>query len=228
MLRFVILAVLMGPMLAGCDLLQPLKVLIAGREVKPLEHQYLYLGSFMRSSKPCHLISKQALLFAPLNPDGLRYRYARTECFYYVAVNTQNAQLCDRLVDVPGWLDRWHTSLPEHCRGVVARGNIKYGDSLDLSVILHAMDYSEEEIEQRLATPRETPFTEEFFYRIEQMPHFGSAADMREMKAMTWVPPPPPMPMPCFPSEDAESGGEREPAWLCLPIPGAAPPGIGE
>lgn len=219
MLRAIILAIVMSPILRGCDLPHPLKVMLAGREVKPLERQYHYLAVFMNHSKPCLLISERAILYAPIAPVEVQYRYARSQCFHFVAVNTRTADLCDRIKDVPGWLRRTNESTTTRCREQVRRANNNFGGSPDLSVVLRAMGYPEDEVEELAAALWQTPFTEDFFYRIDQMPHFGSAADRREMKAMTWEPPPPPMPMPCMRTEGDNGGGR-----VCLILPGAALP----
>ncbi|MCK9490147.1 MAG: hypothetical protein M0Q42_12300 [Xanthomonadales bacterium] len=209
-------------LLSGCgDLLHPIKMLAAGaREPKPLEQQYHSLAREIASPKPCLLVSSSAISFSAWGGPGARYIRIRSDCYLEVALKTQNIHLCDQIENIPVWMERDSLLGPHYCRQLVEQRNRGIGEMPDLSLLMSEMGYADDEIEQASGNPRRTMRSEEFFYRIDRLPHYGSEEDRRQMQAMVWQPPAqhPPQPDVCGPHE--QPPGDGEPPRICIPFPG--------
>jgi len=181
---FLVVTFAVVSLVRGCE--PPLKTNGPAHSRPPNEHELFYtaVGANFGDSKICDKISKRAL-----NEEGpdlgntdWRVTFERSECYFYAALNTKNAELCDSVEEVITTPPNGATISRLECREVVQRNqNYGYEPSPNYYTVADFM--------------KELGYTDEDFYAAEFARNstnnsiyrfYETIRDTDEFKAKVW------------------------------------------
>jgi len=111
------------------------------------ESGYEYLALFLDAPPLCDRISPQTVEHGPIfgNSD-MRIRYLQSMCFYNLALQRQDASLCQRVRTISAFLRDGSGVSEARCRERVADGPRHMGGDYGTGMLLGVMGYPDDEI----------------------------------------------------------------------------------
>lgn len=159
----------------------------------PLDLLYHDLAVEIESIKPCYLIGPDVGSVAGLNAPGTRAAFTRSSCFFRVAVNRRDPDLC-RPVRSVGTL--WHSGADlgaSRCRELAAGHGPRYlsgfAQSEGVGPLLTVLGFSDAERTALLADAAASACVlhgRVLFERLDHAPGAASPAEREVMRAMPW------------------------------------------
>lgn len=135
---------------------RPLTLEESGRTANEFEFVYSYLAAQMQTPEICEKIHPGAYSTAPFNPVGYQVKYAKSECYYHLALSTGESAYCSKVIPASHrYLDGSRRSSEECEAGVAAGGGLNSGGG-DTELILRHLGYPDEQVDS-------TPYAERCF-----------------------------------------------------------------
>lgn len=167
-----------------------------GRDPNDFERVYTVLALEFEEHRYCAKISPQARILASFNSSGTLLYYARSQCFMYLALRTQNAALCRQVRELDHFWYSGDYFSPQHCRsqiaaGVVFRANLGWPSSVSHEMVLRAIGYGEDDLRRRFPDREPAGAWFDFFHdfrrrgdgtlqqRLLGLPDFAAATSTR-------------------------------------------------
>ena len=157
----------------------------AQRPPNEYERAYTAMALDMDDRALCAKISPLARIRSLFNSTQIYFE--RSRCFLYVASKTLNAYLCREVREASAWFHNGSYFSRANCESLIAEGRrLDFGLSFDHEPILRALDYTDEEVQQRFANDPEVNswmlFYRDFFrrgdgelqHRLARLPNFSA------------------------------------------------------
>jgi hypothetical protein len=135
----------------------------------------------------CYKISPKAYSRAGFSPRGYQISYTRSNCFYQVALKTQNRQLCEKVItyETSGCVDGSKISQDE-CLNDITKNERSSAPLPDAELILRFLGYTEEDFKNdRFNKDKDffdlylkTRNTSHFLEKLVQLPDFSTSDHM--------------------------------------------------
>jgi hypothetical protein len=150
----------------------------AERKATALEFTYSYLAAEMQMPEICEKIYEGAYLTAGWGGSGNQTAYAKSGCYYHVAITTQNAEFCKSVIPKNSFFLSGEKMNEYECRERVAqsKGELRTGGG-EYDLLMHFMGYGKDMVDgqERYYQLRRTP---EFRARIALLPDFSKESPL--------------------------------------------------
>lgn len=152
-------------------------------ETNSFEGAYLSMAVDLNAAELCYKISPNAVVYAGLNSYGSKIISTRAKCFYTVAVQTHNSDLCKHVETL-----YWGSKMT---RADCERETAEFKDKPALAIgadhelVLRLLGYDDEDLNKLNLEEREYPelymavqITPEFRAKLNTLPNFAVSDDL--------------------------------------------------
>ena len=188
--RLIILSVIVFVSISGCQFNNgPSKYI----ETNSFEGAYISIAVDINAAELCYKINPNAVVYAGFNPEGFKIISTRADCFYTVAVQTHNADLCKHVTAIYNGSKMTRANCEREANDMKDRGGISIG--ADHELILRLLGYNDEDV-MKLKDEKRKCFNlyliemrkPEFRNKLSVLPDFSIADNLAKKELYSLAP----------------------------------------
>jgi len=117
-----------------------------GREANALEFAYIYFAADIGRAEICEKIDPEANLAAPLGGRGHQVSYAKSECYFNLALAQRDRRHCEKVTAANTFFLSGNSVSRRECRNQVDRGLPPQSSGGDYDLLMTHMGFPEDQI----------------------------------------------------------------------------------
>ena len=119
---------------------------LSERQGNAFEFAYTYAGADLHLPQVCHKISPRATFKASWGGEGHQIAYAKSDCFYNLALTTGDASHCDSVTEAKSMFLSGAARTPDRCRADVGAKRRQYAVGGDVEWVLRFAGFTDRDL----------------------------------------------------------------------------------